>query len=821
MRRQLTLVAIVVAFAAGGARAGGPSNTTEVGPRQIGMGGAFVGLADDAYAIYYNPAGLPRLQRQEFTGGYIPARLFGNMYTAYGAATLPFGESQAIGADFFFDSYDDSDGATPLSDDLMSIRGSYGVLLHRSLSIGGNAKYISETVNYLGSEVDKMTGFGFDVGGVVDFGGLFRPLEGLRFGAMARDVGGTSVKHDNDRSEVIYPARYTLGLSYMPIDNLVLATDVTLEDRVHVGAEYVLANILALRGGMARDIGDVGTDMLFSAGVGLKFKGFAVDYAFQSHPVFEPMHYFGISFAYNPSYITIRDARVKPTPIFRALYRTYETDPEFAEVTLKNTAQEPLDVSVGLRLPTMMAGESFHSQDFTIPAQSTETVTLGVTVDDSLLIRESSNYDNVVQPEVTVRYRQQTEDKTTGKQLESVYVLGRNKMTWEDPLRVCTFVTPDHTNVIEFGDWTVREFGARRDEVFSRCPNLGTAMAIFDALGKYGIHYNPDQTTPYYKIASDTTNMRTIFDTIKFPVDLLRSRLGDCDDCTILFVSLLEQQNISTALLDVFDPVWGHVYMMFDSGLTPEEALESGLFLDESEFVAWADPADETGATHAWIPVETTMFGHSFTDAWISGVEEYYEREAREFIRVWSVREGRQRYQAGTVDAMNLRTPPAGEVSELLELDITEFMDRLALPEMPASADAEAWYERGVLLVERTQYEAAINAFSRATQIDPFMADAYNGRGVARNYEGGRLRYLSDDPAMRREQAEAQWRAAVQDFRQAIDYGDASSAYYWMNLMISYQLLNSTEEARQAREQALDIDEGLAPMLDGILQGAE
>jgi hypothetical protein len=42
-----------------------------------------------------------------------------------------------------------------------------------------------------------------------------------------------------------------------------------------------------------------------------------------------------------------------------------------------------------------------------------------------------------------------------------------------------------------------------------------------------------------------------------------------------------------------------------------------------------------------------------------------------------------------------------------------------------------------------------------------------------------------------------------------------------VNLMISYQLLNSTEEARQARQQALELDEGLAPILEGLLEGAE
>jgi len=39
-----------------------------IGARPVAMGGAFTGLADDANSIYYNPAGLGMLTRQELTG---------------------------------------------------------------------------------------------------------------------------------------------------------------------------------------------------------------------------------------------------------------------------------------------------------------------------------------------------------------------------------------------------------------------------------------------------------------------------------------------------------------------------------------------------------------------------------------------------------------------------------------------------------------------------------------------------------------------------------------------------------------------------------
>jgi long-subunit fatty acid transport protein len=42
-----------------------------VGSRAIGMGGAYIGVADDYSAVFWNPAGLAQMRRLEFTGGIV------------------------------------------------------------------------------------------------------------------------------------------------------------------------------------------------------------------------------------------------------------------------------------------------------------------------------------------------------------------------------------------------------------------------------------------------------------------------------------------------------------------------------------------------------------------------------------------------------------------------------------------------------------------------------------------------------------------------------------------------------------------------------
>ena len=47
-----------------------------VGSRAQSMGGAYIGVADDYSASFWNPAGLAQMRRLEFTGGIIRYQLF-------------------------------------------------------------------------------------------------------------------------------------------------------------------------------------------------------------------------------------------------------------------------------------------------------------------------------------------------------------------------------------------------------------------------------------------------------------------------------------------------------------------------------------------------------------------------------------------------------------------------------------------------------------------------------------------------------------------------------------------------------------------------
>ena len=64
----ICLVTVTLVFASGPGTVGGDFLKIGVGERAVGMGGAFSSIADNATAIYWNPAGLSQLTKRELSG---------------------------------------------------------------------------------------------------------------------------------------------------------------------------------------------------------------------------------------------------------------------------------------------------------------------------------------------------------------------------------------------------------------------------------------------------------------------------------------------------------------------------------------------------------------------------------------------------------------------------------------------------------------------------------------------------------------------------------------------------------------------------------
>ena len=245
-------------------------NITGAGARALGMGGAFIGVADDATAIVWNPAGLTQLERMEVSvvGRYVfettdysykdnPENNQSEKQTHpvfnFGSFAIPFsiGEVKGVLAaayqrqlDFYYKQNaenmetDETGGADAVSPGIaVGIGSIFSVGVAANIWFG-NDTYKLTTPTDTSSYDGTATGVNYLVGLLVDLNGLRKPIP-IKFGACVRtpfdlnfDYGlefrpplfGQYPKLDASITRQM-PLMIGIGASARPWENLTLSLD--------------------------------------------------------------------------------------------------------------------------------------------------------------------------------------------------------------------------------------------------------------------------------------------------------------------------------------------------------------------------------------------------------------------------------------------------------------------------------------------------------------------------------------------------------------------------------------------------------------------
>jgi len=765
-RLLLTLMIISALF--------GQDDQLFVGTRPLSMGGAFIAVADDANTITWNPAGLPGLRRTEFTTTYADLYAMG-ITQSYLGFVKPFSDRVALGFDWSNVGFDDKE--LLYAENKMNL--AIGVQPHRKVSFGITLKYLMRDMQLDGTSYGKSSGVGYDAGL------LIQPLKNLKFGVGLYDLGGTQVAYKDKTEEIILGQAFKLGISYMPIDGLILAAD--YGDRFHFGAEYILASRLSFRAGVQQDVSGDEKIVVPSGGLSIKFKSLIVEYGYESHPYLEPTHRFSFALQFSPAVVSITSTVISHNPVFRSLHRYYESE-TFLKVGIKNISDADLPVDVSLFVPTMM--DNPHSQSVTLPPKSEEEYDIGVSFSSDVLTSKKATFDNLVQPEVKITYKQGGEEKLAQKKLESSYVLGKGKLTWSNPDMIACYVTPADAVVDKFARNFIQYYTPVLNDYFGRS-NLGRGIILYDALGTHGLVYNIDLETPFLDIADD----KTTFDTVKYPGDMLRDKIGDCDDLTALYGSLMGNLGIETMFLDVFKPGAGHIFLMFDSGVKPDDVGK--YFLDENEVVVLNDKV--------WIPVEATLVGKSFFSAWKQGALKYNEMKAENFVNEISVKEASAKYLAGSHITPDMPMPVIDGINDLLKEDIKQYgvwLEQIVYNAVGNKLNAaEDYYDAGVKYMEFGRYKEAINMLETAINMKPVFPDAINTLGVC---------YTKKE----------EYEKAIEFYEKALGQS-GEHAGYMLNIAISHFMMGNKGMAKQKYDEVILIDPVFAGKLDKVFGAAK
>ena len=268
-----------------------------MGARPLAMGSAFVGLADDLNALFFNPAGLAR----------IPSLLTLSSYEVR-PGIASYGHLSAAMSGFGFGIHYFDFGKIPQTDEFGNITGYFSyrdcfliagagfpilrnVPLLGEFDLGVTAKYVKVSTLAPGSGSGAALDLGLLFGGSDFAQGFFTDV---RLGIVLKNLLGLPFHYGSGHREP-WQRFLTLGASAELFGQLTLAVDLAAGRGVRVGIEWLVTPGLRVRAGLRGEGVPV-----WSLGIGVKFNAFTLDYALVVHPYLAEQHRLSLAFKFQP-----------------------------------------------------------------------------------------------------------------------------------------------------------------------------------------------------------------------------------------------------------------------------------------------------------------------------------------------------------------------------------------------------------------------------------------------------------------------------------------------------------------------------------------
>lgn len=276
-----------------------PILSVGMGARAVGMGESFTAVADDLSALHYNPAGLGQIPNTRVS-------LMHNSYLNMGffetlAFDLPLGDTGTLAMGFSYLNYGNIErrdnlgnlAGTYAPNDL-GLRGAFGFEAAEDLYLGAGSQWLREDIS--GSIFTSLSW---------DLGALWSPFEGFSAGLAVKNLGVESGGYKLP-AQVKAGAAYRIPLSGIDAHVLTFSAggDLSFQgaSRLNAGFEYAIQKSYFLRAGYAGDLQDnkLGGVKGLSAGAGVKWDQFQLDYSFSFVGDLGDLHRVSLSVLFPP-----------------------------------------------------------------------------------------------------------------------------------------------------------------------------------------------------------------------------------------------------------------------------------------------------------------------------------------------------------------------------------------------------------------------------------------------------------------------------------------------------------------------------------------
>jgi len=280
-----------------------------VGARALGMGDAYTTIAEDVTGIYWNPAGLAGIKKTEAVISHYD--YIADLYYNFGAIAIPIPDLGTLGLFMASLGMPDIERTTiqspngtgeKVSAGSFVVGASYAKALTDRFSVGGNVKYIHESIWH-----SSASSFAFDIG--VLYKTLFKNIRvgmsisnfgpemqmGGRDMLTQHDINSTiegnnpNINAHLDTDEFPLPIVFRVGVSanitkdIFEIQNYdwIISTDAIHpndnKEYMNVGTEFKIFNMVALRAGFRQLLLEEREGGL-SLGFGIQYEIFDLDF---------------------------------------------------------------------------------------------------------------------------------------------------------------------------------------------------------------------------------------------------------------------------------------------------------------------------------------------------------------------------------------------------------------------------------------------------------------------------------------------------------------------------------------------------------------
>ena len=289
--------------------------------------------------------------------------------------------------------------------------------------------------------------------------------------------------------------------------------------------------------------------------------------------------------------IVLKNIEVSANPLYP--YRmSHQNQNLMATVTIENVTEHPVELTINLKgrhLPALL-------KSVVLDRRSISSIRLPYP--SGLKDIKAGNYIYSMEILAYHRGRQTINDALSFEM--------KDKHDWSgDPADLAFFITPENEQMINKATNIIANYSHQK--------NRQNPITIAET---------------FYRFIADSITyicdpLHSNHERIQYPLELLKTKCGDCEDLSILMVTLLRSVGISASFIEIIEPSIskGHIFVLFDTQQDVSEIIAKNHNLQN-----YIIRQSNTGRSKVFMPIELTKSEFTFREAWRFAIDIYHTK---------------------------------------------------------------------------------------------------------------------------------------------------------------------------------------------------